>query len=92
MFGSQLARQLFAVFVLAALLPLAASDWLSSTAVNNMARQLYRQNQERTTRQVSRQVFDRLLTAKDLLRALPAAPPRPGASPPGLGGFSVRWP
>ena len=85
MFGSQLARQLFAVFVLAALLPLAASDWLSSTAVNDMARQLYRQNQERTTRQVSRQVFDRLLTAKELLRALPAAPPRPGAPPPGLG-------
>ena len=84
-FGSHLAWQLFAVFVLAALLPLAASDWLSSTAVHDVARQLYLQHQERATRQISRQVFDRLLTAKDLLRSLPLSPPPTDAPPPGLG-------
>ncbi|MGC8807477.1 MAG: putative bifunctional diguanylate cyclase/phosphodiesterase [Thiomonas sp.] len=85
MFGSRLARQLFALFVVAALVPLAMSDWLSSTAVNAVARQLYMQSQQRMTRQVSRQVFDRLLTAKALLRSLPLAAPQPDALPPGMG-------
>ncbi|MGC9186049.1 MAG: hypothetical protein ACP5GC_11460, partial [Thiomonas sp.] len=84
MFGSRLARQLFALFVVAALVPLAMSDWLSSTAVNAVARQLYMQSQQRMTRQVSRQVFDRLLTAKALLRSLPLAAPQPDALPPGM--------
>jgi diguanylate cyclase (GGDEF)-like protein len=84
-FGSRLARQLFALFVVAALLPLAVSDWLSSSAVNTVARQLNVQNQERMTRQVSRQVLDRLLTAKTLLRALPLSAPASDMVPPGLG-------
>ena len=76
---------MFALFVLAALVPLALSDWLSSTAVNTVARQLHLQSQEQQTRQVSRQVLERLLTARSLLRALPFAPPAPGGRPPGLG-------
>ncbi|MEW6560238.1 MAG: EAL domain-containing protein [Pseudomonadota bacterium] len=85
LFGSRLARRVFALFVLAALVPLAVSDWLSSTAVNTVARQLHVQRQEQLTRQVSRQVLERLLTAKSLLRALPLAPPASGVRPPGLG-------
>ncbi|MGA8009169.1 MAG: EAL domain-containing protein [Thiomonas sp.] len=85
LFGSRLARQLFALFVLAALLPLAVSDWLSSTAVNQVAHQLNVHSQERATRQVSRQVLDRLFTAKTLLHALPLTVPQHGASPPGSG-------
>ena len=84
-FGSRLARQLFVLFVVVALVPLAVSDWLSSTAVNAVARQLYVQSQQRMTRQVSRQVFDRLLTAKALLRSLPLAAPQPDAPPPDMG-------
>jgi diguanylate cyclase (GGDEF)-like protein len=83
--GSRLGRQLFALFVVAALVPLALSDWLSSTAVNQVARQLDMQSQQRMTRQVSRQVFDRLLTAKTLLLALPSSAPQADAQLPGLG-------
>jgi hypothetical protein len=83
--GSRLGRQLFALFVVAALVPLALSDWLSSTAVNQVARQLNMQSQQRMTRQVSRQVFDRLLTAKNLLLALPSSAPQADAQLPGLG-------
>ncbi len=83
--GSRLAHRLFALFVLAALVPLGLSDWLSSTAVNQLAETLNLQSRARVTRQVSRQVFDRLLTAKTLLRALPPSAPPPGARLPGVG-------
>ena len=40
--GGRLARRLFALFMVAALVPLALSDWLSSTAVTAIANDLNR--------------------------------------------------
>ena len=85
--GGRLARRLFVLFVGVALLPLAVSDWLSHTAVTDVADRLQQQRREQTTRQVSRQVYDRLLAARLLIASWPAAP-RIGASDadlPGLG-------
>ncbi len=61
--------------MLAALLPLALSDWLSQTAVSQLAEGLDLQHRVATTRQVSRQVLDRLLAGQSLLSALPDTPP-----------------
>ena len=84
--GSRLARRLFALFVLASLLPMALSGWLSNTAVAQIADALNLNNRAQTTRQTSRQVFDRLMAGRTLLAALPNAVPAPAAPPPaGLG-------
>jgi diguanylate cyclase len=64
-----LAAKLFALFLLVALLPLAISDWISSTAVAQIADTLSLDHRARSTRQVSRQVLDRLLAGKTLLTA-----------------------
>lgn len=69
--GGRLARRLFALFVGVALLPLVVSDWLSHTAVTQVASDLQRQRQGQTTRQVSRQVYDRLLAARLLIASWP---------------------
>lgn len=71
-FDSRLGWHLFGVFVLVALVPLAASDWLSSAAVDSLARQLAQQSNARLTRTVSREIFTRLLTGATLLQGLPA--------------------
>lgn len=69
--GGRLARRLFLLFVLAALLPLALSDGLSQVAVTQLAQKLDLQRREQTTRQVSRQVYDRLLAGRTLIGSLP---------------------
>lgn len=69
---SRLAWRLFALFVAVALLPLALSDWLTSSAVSQLIEQLQVRSQTQTTHQVSLQVFDRLLAGKALLAAAPA--------------------
>ena len=90
--GGRLARRLFVLFVGVALLPLAVSDWLSHIAATQVASDLQRQRQGQTTRQVSRQVFDRLLAARLLIESWPAVPaqaPSAGVMP-GLGAVFVR--
>jgi diguanylate cyclase (GGDEF)-like protein len=82
--GGRLARRLFALFVAAALLPLALSDWVSTRAVSDVAEELHQRGHERSTRLVSRSVLDRLITAHDLLLALPETRDVPD-SVPGLG-------
>jgi diguanylate cyclase len=82
--GGRLARRLYALFVAAALLPLALSDWVSTRAVADVVEELHQRGLERNTRMVSRAVLDRLITAHDLLLAMPPADRRPG-SVPGLG-------
>lgn len=74
----RLARRLFALFVLVALLPLSLSDWLSHTAVTQVAEDLHQRRHTQTTRQVSRQVYDRLLAAQLLLGTWPDTPPQAG--------------
>jgi diguanylate cyclase (GGDEF)-like protein len=84
---------LWLLFVVAALLPLALSDWLSNLAVDTLVDQVYARNSGQVTRQVSRQVFDRLMTGSALLvtfpdsmATLPAGPSSAGARRvPGLG-------
>lgn len=70
--GSPLARRLWVLFVVAALLPLALSDWLSSLAVDALAKEVHGRNSGQVTRQTSRQVFDRLMTGSTLLATLPS--------------------
>ena len=82
--GGRLARRLFALFVLAALLPVALSDWVSTRAVSDVAEALHQRSQDRSTRMVSRAVYDRLVTAHDLLLAMPASESLP-QTVPGLG-------
>ena len=64
---SGLAQRLFVLFLLASLVPLALSDWVSNAAVSDIAESLSVGTRAKTTRQVSRQVFDRLLAGKTLL-------------------------
>jgi len=80
----RLVWQLVFVFVAGALVPLALSDWLATSVIADVARSLNHDRGAAATRNASRQVFDRLMLAKALLRAVADAPPRPeGAPPPG---------
>jgi diguanylate cyclase len=78
--GGRLARRLFLLFVAAALLPLLMSDWLALSAVHRIASDLQQQAHVARTRELSRQVLDRLFAARELLAALP--PPATGAATP----------
>ena len=69
--GSRVARRVFGAFVLAALLPLAVSDWLATSDVTALVREQHSDNQARELRQTSLQVYERLLAAKTLLATLP---------------------
>ena len=87
---SRLAQRLFLLFLLVAVLPLALTDWIASLATTQVAEDLSLGARSQTTRQASRQVLDRLLNAKSLLRLAPdALPPGMAGSmlfePPGLG-------
>lgn len=88
--GSRLARRLFVLFVAAALLPLALSDWVSMSAVSQIADSLSLRDRDQTTRQTGRQVFDRLMAGKTLLAAAACLPPgnetAPGPTPPAAPG------
>lgn len=67
--GHRLARRLFLLFVLVAIVPLALTDWIASLATTQVAEQLGRAHRDATTRHASRQVLDRLLAARTLLAA-----------------------
>jgi HAMP domain-containing protein len=86
----RLAQRLFLLFVLVAIPPLALSDWLASLAATQVAEDLNRSAREQAARQTSRQVLDRLLTAKTLLAMAPEAGLQSSAGatlaePPGMG-------
>lgn len=80
---SRLARRLFLLFVLVAIIPLALTDWIASLATGEVANRLTQDHRAQTTRNVSRQVLDRLLAGKSLLLAQAEA--RMQEVPPGLG-------
>jgi diguanylate cyclase (GGDEF)-like protein len=67
--GHRLARRLFLLFVLVAIVPLAFTNWIASLATTQVAEELNRSHRAQTTRHASRQVLDRLLAAKTLLAA-----------------------
>ena len=87
--GGRMARRLFALFVAAALLPLLLSDWLALSAVTRIADDLQQKAHADRTREISRQVLDRLLAARDVMTVLPdpidAVMPPSNALLPGLG-------
>ena len=80
---SRLARRLFLLFVLVALVPLALTDWVASLATGEVASRLTQDHRAQVTRNTSRQVLDRLLAGKSLLLAQAEA--RMQEVPPGLG-------
>jgi len=79
----RLARRLFLLFVVVALVPLALTDWVASLATREVAMRLTEEHRVQATRHTSRQVFDRLLAGKSLLLAQAEA--RSQEAPPGLG-------
>jgi diguanylate cyclase len=72
--GSRVARRIFWLFVLATLIPLALSDWLSTSAIADLAHELQKRSHMQSTRQTALQVFDRLLAAKATLGVVAAMP------------------
>lgn len=75
--NARLARRIVVLFVLVSLVPLALSDWVASSAISQIGQRLHREEGNRTTRQVSRQVLDRLIAADALMQTLPAAQDHP---------------
>lgn len=77
----RLARRLVLLFLGAALLPVMLSDWLSIDVMTQVAERFDHESRQQTTRQVSRQVLDRLLAAKDVMTAIAGAGPTPASGP-----------
>ena len=78
---TKLARRLLLLFLGAALVPVLLSDWLSIDVMTQVAERFDRESRQQTTRQVSRQVLDRLLAAKDVMTAAVQARPALAAGP-----------
>jgi diguanylate cyclase (GGDEF)-like protein len=95
MSGSQLFRRLFSLFVVAALIPLGVSAWLSTAAIDDVADSLNLRDRTQSTKQMGRQVFDRLKAGRAVLVTAiesPGARSQIGADlPSGLGGVFVRF-
>ncbi len=73
--GRRLEWRLLAVFLAAALLPLACSDWITTSVIGGIGLRLANERDSLSTRAASRQVFDRLMLSSTLLRALDEAQP-----------------
>ncbi len=73
--GRRLEWRLLAVFLAAALVPLAISDWIATSVVNGIAQRLSHDRGSLATRAATRQVFDRLMLSSTLLRAVDEAQP-----------------
>lgn len=68
--GSRLEWRLLTVFLAAALLPLAVSDWIMTSVVSGVVQHLALDRDSLATRTTSRQVLDRLMLARTLLVAV----------------------
>ena len=66
--------RLLAVFLAAALVPLAASDWIATSVLDGVVQRLAHDRDNLAARTVARQVLDRLLLSRTLLLAVDAAP------------------
>jgi diguanylate cyclase (GGDEF)-like protein len=73
--GRRLGWRLLAVFVVAALVPLAISDWIAMSVVSQAVQDLTHDRDGLATRAASRQVFDRLMLSATLLRSIDEAQP-----------------
>jgi len=65
---------MFWLFILCTLVPLALSDGVATSAVDELARALQSRSQKAATRQTALQVFDRLSAAKAALLTLASVP------------------
>ena len=87
--GRRLEWRLLAVFLAAALLPLALSDWIATSVIGGIGQRLSHDRASLAARAATRQVFDRLTLSSTLLRAMdeaqPSAKPRLMASAVGAG-------
>jgi len=90
---SRVARRLLGLFLLTALVPVAVSAWLSRAAVGDMSQQIDTHLLSSATRQAGLQVLDRLLVARDLMRAWPDPSREVPGAVPGLGHIfrRVAW-
>ena len=66
--------RLLAVFLAAALIPLAASDWIATSVLDGIVQRLSHDRDNLAARTVARQVLDRLLVSRTLLLGLDEAP------------------
>ena len=66
--------RLLAVFLAAALIPLAASDWIATSVLDGVVQRLALDRDNLAARTVARQVLDRLLISRTLLLAVDEAP------------------
>ena len=66
--------RLLAVFLAAALIPLAASDWIATSVLEGIVQRLGHDRDNLAAHTVARQVFDRLLLSRTLLLAVDEAP------------------
>jgi diguanylate cyclase (GGDEF)-like protein len=73
--GRRLEWRLLAVFLAAALIPLALSDWIATSVIAGIGQRLTHDRDSLATRAASRQVFDRLRLSSTLLRAVDEAQP-----------------
>jgi diguanylate cyclase (GGDEF)-like protein len=73
--ASRLGWRLLAVFVIAAVLPLAVSDWVALSVVSQVVQDLTHDRNGVATRAASRQVLDRLMLSATLLRSIDEAQP-----------------
>ena len=66
--------RLLAVFLAAALVPLATSDWIATSVLAGIVQRVAHDRDNLAARTVARQVFDRLLVSRTLLVAVDEAP------------------
>ena len=67
--------RLLAVFLAAALVPLAMSDWIAISVIGGIGQRLSHDRQSQAARAATRQVFDRLMLSRTLLVAMDEAQP-----------------
>jgi diguanylate cyclase (GGDEF)-like protein len=73
MLSSRLARRLFGLFLLASLVPLSISAWVSTSAISQVAEDLNQAERQDATRRASKMVLDRLLSAASVLESITSA-------------------
>jgi len=66
--------RLLAVFLAAALVPLATSDWIATSVLDGIGQRMAHDRDNLAARTVARQVFDRLLVSRTVLLAVDQAP------------------
>ena len=88
---SRLEWRLVAVFLAAALIPLATSDWIATNVIGGIVQRIALDRDNFATRTASRQILDRLMLSRTLLTSIEAAhgEARAGLVAGNIGGHGV---